>query len=73
MTGVNIASTVALARAVRIPVIASGGIGSLEDLRSLCAYHDQGIAGAITGRAIYEGELDFGEGQKLVDELCGSV
>jgi len=71
MGGVNVESTVRLAESVRIPVIASGGITNLEDIRRLCAVADSGIAGAITGRAIYEGTLDFAEGQKLADELCG--
>ena len=69
MTGVNVEATVKLAEAVRIPVIASGGITSLEDVRKLCEAADAGIMGAITGRAIYEGTLDFAEGQKLADEL----
>lgn len=70
MTGVNVDATVKLAQAVNIPIIASGGITNLDDVRALCAVADEGIAGAITGRAIYEGSLDFAEGQKLADELC---
>jgi phosphoribosylformimino-5-aminoimidazole carboxamide ribotide isomerase len=70
MTGVNAESTAKLARAINIPVIASGGITNLDDIRSLCAVADEGIIGAITGRAIYEGTLDFAEGQKLANELC---
>lgn len=70
MTGVNVEATVKLAQAVNIPIIASGGITNLDDIRALCAVADEGIAGAITGRAIYEGTLDFAEGQKLADELC---
>ena len=69
MSGVNIESTVALARALHIPVIASGGITNLDDIRALCAVADEGIEGAITGRAIYEGTLDFAIGQRLSDEL----
>lgn len=69
MSGVNIESTVALARALHIPVIASGGITNLDDIRALCAVADEGIEGAITGRAIYEGTLDFAAGQQLSDEL----
>lgn len=69
MTGVNAESTVELAKAVHIPVIASGGITNLEDIRRLCAVADEGILGAITGRAIYEGSLDFAEGQALADQL----
>ncbi len=69
MSGVNIESTVALARALHIPVIASGGITNLDDIRALCAVAGEGIEGAITGRAIYEGTLDFAAGQRLADEL----
>jgi len=70
MSGLNLESTVALAQAVRIPVIASGGITNLDDIRALCEVAEEGIMGAITGRAIYEGSLDFAEGQRLADELC---
>jgi phosphoribosylformimino-5-aminoimidazole carboxamide ribotide isomerase len=65
MTGVNIEATVRLAQALSIPVIASGGLNSLEDVRKLCAVEAEGITGAITGRAIYEGKLDFAEAAKL--------
>lgn len=71
MTGVNVESTVKLAQAITIPVIASGGITNMDDIRALCEVADEGIMGAITGRAIYEGTLDFAEGQKLADELTG--
>ena len=70
MSGVNIEATRKLADAISIPVIASGGITDLEDIRKLCAIADAGIMGAITGRAIYEGTLDFTAGQKLADKLC---
>jgi len=69
MSGVNVEATVKLAQAIHIPVIASGGITNLDDIRALCEVADEGIMGAITGRAIYEGTLDFAEGQKLADEL----
>jgi len=72
MNGVNVESTVELAQAIRIPVIASGGITTIDDIRALCKVADEGIMGAITGRAIYEGTLDLAEAQKLADELCGS-
>ena len=71
LSGVAMESTVALARAVNIPIIASGGISSLDDIRALCEVESEGIAGAITGRAIYEGVIDFAQGQKLADELTG--
>ena len=71
MTGVNVESTVKLAQAITIPVIASGGITNIDDIKALCAVQDEGISGAITGRAIYEGTLDFAEAQKLSDKLTG--
>ena len=69
MTGCNVEATVALADAVRIPVIASGGITNLDDIRAICEAETENIMGAITGRAIYEGTLDFAAGQRLADEL----
>ncbi len=71
LSGVNIDATVKLAQALTIPVIASGGITDLDDVRKLCAVADEGIMGAITGRAIYQGTLDFAGAQRLADELCG--
>ena len=59
LTGVNIEATVALARAVRIPVLASGGIADLDDVDRLCAVENDGVEGVILGRALYEGTLDF--------------
>ena len=73
MTGVNVDSTVALAQAIHIPVIASGGITNMDDIRALCAVSDEGIMGAITGRAIYEGSLDLAAAQQLADELCSTA
>ncbi len=69
LTGVNIEATVNLARSISIPVIASGGVSSLDDVRRLCEVQHEGIAGVITGRAIYEGTLDFVAAQALADEL----
>jgi len=69
LSGVNIEATVELARPLRTPVIASGGITNLDDVRRLCAVQTEGITGAITGRAIYEGTLDFRAAQALADEL----
>ncbi len=69
MHGVNIEDTRRLAAAISIPVIASGGIASLEDIRKLCAIADSGVQGAITGRALYEGKLRLREAQRLADEL----
>jgi phosphoribosylformimino-5-aminoimidazole carboxamide ribotide isomerase len=72
MSGVNVESTVKLAQAITIPVIASGGITNMDDIRALCEVANEGIMGAITGRAIYEGTLDFAEGQRLADQLAGT-
>jgi phosphoribosylformimino-5-aminoimidazole carboxamide ribotide isomerase len=69
LNGVNVESTRELAGSVNIPVIASGGIRDLEDIRRLCAVAHEGVVGAITGRAIYEGTLDFAAAQRLADEL----
>lgn len=69
LTGVNIESTVKLAQAVSIPIIASGGVTNLDDIRALCAVENEGIEGAILGRSIYEGTIDFAEAQDLADEL----
>jgi phosphoribosylformimino-5-aminoimidazole carboxamide ribotide isomerase len=65
MTGVNIDATVRLAQALTVPVIASGGLNSLDDVKALMAVESEGITGCITGRAIYEGKLDFAEAAKL--------
>jgi len=66
MTGVNIEATVKLAQAIRIPVIASGGVTNMEDIKALHEVEDEGIVGVITGRAIYEGTLDYKEAQSYV-------
>lgn len=73
LSGVNIDATVKLAQALTIPVIASGGITNLDDVRHLCKVEGEGIMGAITGRAIYEGTLDFAAAQALADELSGAA
>ena len=59
MQGVNIDSTVALAQALPIPVIASGGVTTLEDIQALQAVADEGISAVIVGRALYEGSIDL--------------
>jgi phosphoribosylformimino-5-aminoimidazole carboxamide ribotide isomerase len=69
MGGVNIEATARLARSIRIPVIASGGISCIEDVRALGELVADGVIGAITGRAIYEGTLDFAEGRKLAEQF----
>jgi phosphoribosylformimino-5-aminoimidazole carboxamide ribotide isomerase len=59
LTGINLDATVALARAVQIPVIASGGAATMQDIERLCAVQSEGIEAAVLGRALYEGTLDF--------------
>ncbi|HLA35059.1 MAG TPA: 1-(5-phosphoribosyl)-5-[(5-phosphoribosylamino)methylideneamino]imidazole-4-carboxamide isomerase [Rhodocyclaceae bacterium] len=72
LSGVNIEATRKLAQALRIPVIASGGIACIKDIESLCAVQSDGIEAAITGRAIYEGTLDFKSAQVEADRLSGN-
>jgi phosphoribosylformimino-5-aminoimidazole carboxamide ribotide isomerase len=69
LSGVNIDATVKLAKAITIPVIASGGLSSVEDVERLCAVAEFGIDGVICGRAIYSGDLDFAAAQARADEL----
>jgi phosphoribosylformimino-5-aminoimidazole carboxamide ribotide isomerase len=59
LTGVNLDATVALARAVKIPVIASGGVATMDDIERLCSMQSEGIEAAVLGRSLYEGTLDF--------------
>jgi len=72
MSGVNVESTTNLAKAIHIPVIASGGVSNTDDIRALCQVADEGIVGAIIGRALYEGEVDLAAAQALADELTGT-
>jgi phosphoribosylformimino-5-aminoimidazole carboxamide ribotide isomerase len=65
MQGVNVEATVRLAQAISIPVIASGGVSTLDDVRALCAVEKEGIMGAIIGRALYDGAIDLVEAQQL--------
>jgi phosphoribosylformimino-5-aminoimidazole carboxamide ribotide isomerase len=69
MQGLNIESTVALAQQARVPVIASGGVSHIDDIRKLMHFAREGVVGAITGRAIYEGTLDFAAAQTMIDEF----
>lgn len=70
MQGVNVEATVAMAQASSLPIIASGGITNIDDIKALLAQSQlgAGICGAITGRAIYEGSLDLAEAQALCDQ-----
>ncbi|MCK5830301.1 MAG: 1-(5-phosphoribosyl)-5-[(5-phosphoribosylamino)methylideneamino]imidazole-4-carboxamide isomerase [Methylococcales bacterium] len=67
MEGVNVEATTKLARAIKIPVIASGGITNMDDIHALGKVAEEGIMGAITGRAIYEGTLNFAEAEKIAE------
>ncbi|RKQ95756.1 1-(5-phosphoribosyl)-5-[(5-phosphoribosylamino)methylideneamino] imidazole-4-carboxamide isomerase [Kushneria sinocarnis] len=69
MQGVNIEATVEMASHGGVPVIASGGVTSLDDIQQLADVAPSGILGAITGRAIYEGRLDLAEAQMLCDTI----
>jgi phosphoribosylformimino-5-aminoimidazole carboxamide ribotide isomerase len=60
LTGLNLDATIALAEAVAIPVVASGGLASIDDVRALCEPRASRLAGAIAGRALYDGRLDPG-------------
>lgn len=70
LTNVNVEATVNICKNITIPVIASGGISNMNDIKALCEAGEEGIYGAITGRAIYEGKLNFEEAQKYADEAC---
>jgi len=70
LTGVNIDSTLKLARELRVPVIASGGLTDLEDIKALCRIESEGVTGVVTGRAIYQGSLDFKKAQAEADKLA---
>jgi phosphoribosylformimino-5-aminoimidazole carboxamide ribotide isomerase len=65
LTGCNIDATVDLARRVNIPVIASGGVKGINDIHMLALHAKDGIEGVITGRAIYDGRLDFATAIKV--------
>ena len=67
MQGVNVKATADLAKETTIPIIASGGITNLDDIAVLLKNAHHGIIGAITGRAIYEGMLDFNDAQAMSD------
>ncbi|PSB91582.1 1-(5-phosphoribosyl)-5-[(5-phosphoribosylamino)methylideneamino]imidazole-4-carboxamide isomerase [Candidatus Pandoraea novymonadis] len=67
LQGINIDATVRLARAVKVPVIASGGLSNLSDIDALCAIEEDGVEGVICGRAIYSGDLVFSDAQARAD------
>ena len=71
LTGINIEATVNLAKALTIPVIASGGLSNITDIEALCDVEDDGVEGVICGRAIYSGSLDFVAALERAYELNG--
>ncbi len=68
MQGASVESTKKLAEAIRIPVIASGGVSTLDDIRALCEVQESGITGAIIGRALYDGAIDLAEATRIAAE-----
>ncbi len=70
LTGVNVEATVQLARAVKIPVIASGGVANVADIEKLCAVEEDGVEAVVLGRSLYEGTLDFRTAQERADALA---
>ena len=66
--GVNLGATRALAEAVNLPVIASGGVSTIEDIKALLPLEAAGVVGVITGRALYDGSLDLAEAIKLAQK-----
>ena len=74
MTGVNMDATLKLARAIKIPIIASGGLNSVDDVQQICSQlASEGVVGAIAGRALYEGKLDFKQAQAAADKAMGGA
>ena len=72
MSGVNIEATLKLARAIKIPIIASGGLNSLKDVQTVCEQLvPEGVIGAIAGRALYEGKIDSKKAQAAADKAVG--
>lgn len=70
LTGCNVEATAALAERLSTPVIASGGVSSLADMHALKAVEARGIAGVISGRAIYDGRLDLAEALAVLKGAC---
>jgi len=73
LTGVNVEATLKLAQAIKIPIIASGGLSSVKDVQAVCKLVPEGIVGAIAGRALYEGKLDFKKAQAAADKAVGAA
>jgi phosphoribosylformimino-5-aminoimidazole carboxamide ribotide isomerase len=72
LNGVNIEATLRLAKAIKTPIIASGGLSGLEDVQAICEkLVPEGIIGTIAGRALYEGKLDLKKAQAAADKALG--
>jgi len=72
MSGINLEATLKLAQAIKTPLIASGGLNSLKDVQSVCeTLVPEGVIGAIAGRALYEGKIDFRKAQAAADKAVG--
>lgn len=69
LQGVNVEATAALARAVQIPVIASGGVGGIGDIKALLTANELNIEGVVVGRALYDGRVDAKEALRLVNSV----
>ena len=74
MGGINIDATFRLAQATKTPIIASGGLNSVEDVQAVCAkLAPEGVVGAIAGRALYEGKLELKKAQAAADKALGKA
>jgi phosphoribosylformimino-5-aminoimidazole carboxamide ribotide isomerase len=74
MNGINIDATFKLAQQLKTPVIASGGLNSIEDVEAVCAkLAPEGVIGAIAGRALYEGKLDLQKAQAAANKALGKA
>ena len=74
LTGVNIEATLKLAKAIKTPIIASGGLSDLKDVQTICEkLVPEGIIGTIAGRALYEGKLDLKKAQAAADKALGKA
>ena len=71
LKGINWDATIALAEAISIPVIASGGLASIDDVKTMTEPRAKKLEGAIAGRALYDGRLDAAEALKLIRAACG--
>jgi phosphoribosylformimino-5-aminoimidazole carboxamide ribotide isomerase len=69
LQGVNVGATAALARAIRIPIVASGGVGGLADIEALLAVNEPNIEGVVIGRALYDGRIDASAALKLANAV----